>query len=52
MLEFSARWTFLFFVLDEPYLTIFGIFSIPLSISFFQALNLLFLNPFLNLSSL
>ena len=45
MSEFSARWTFLFLILDEPYLMRFGIFSIPLSINFFPSTEFIALEP-------
>ena len=45
MSEFRAHWTFLFFIFDEPYLVRSGIFSIPLSISFFPSTEFIALEP-------
>ena len=44
MSEFNACWTVLFFVFDVPYLKIFGMFSMIVSIDFFQLQDLLLLS--------
>ena len=49
MSEVNVRLTFLFLIFDNPYLRKFGIFSIPLSIIFFQVQDLLLWSPCLSL---